>query len=601
MKKLLYGILALTIAASSTACLDENPEYSQNSKVIFSSETYAEMALLGCYYKISNSGSGYGDKWQTGVIAASGLMMAHTANDAAVLMSLSIAPSNIWIELMWYGMYDVVVEVNTFIDSMNDSSLPAETKARMINEARFLRAIAYYNIVAHFGDAPLVLDVPSFDSTSLPRTPVKDIFDAAIIPDLQAALTLPETSDYGRLNGNAAEAFLGKAYYKMAMLGIDREANLNNAKTHFENVLDAYELDADPATAIFGAYNASASKEVIIQLTMDNNSAQSDACFNRASNWISPPTSTKDGIHNAGIRVAKYAYDFHYGTYMGDPRVELNFMTHWDRYNVAEAAAPYMCGYPYRLMTPANKATCFEVCLPYELFADPTNPTKEELQTFVATEGSADGHATATQITNQTKLLWDYFTTPGAQGIMIWPFVTKVFDPLQSSQMSRKPVIVYRYSEMLLLLADVYNELEGPAKAIPVVNRVLARARNMGSTTGQPADWSTSLTKDEVTEKLYYERIFELFGEPSIYDMTRIRGTELLGKLLIRNNRHHMTRDCYENYLNNAQNFADRLFDQGQEDQLSETFLKKNLLLPIPTKEIDTNPGISPEDQNFGY
>ena len=43
------------------------------------------------------------------------------------------------------------------------------------------------------------------------------------------------------------------------------------------------------------------------------------------------------------------------------------------------------------------------------------------------------------------------------------------------------------------------------------------------------------------------------------------------------------------------------LFDSGQKDALSEHFLKKNLLLPIPSSEIDANSALTNADNNYGY
>lgn len=159
--------------------------------------------------------------------------------------------------------------------------------------------------------------------------------------------------------------------------------------------------------------------------------------------------------------------------------------------------------------------------------------------------------------------------------------------------------MVYRYAEMLLLMADVYNELGDTPKAISLANEVLARARKSGAvSSAQPADWSASLTKEQVTEKLYFERIIELCGEPSIYDMVRIRGTVYFKKFLELNTTHELTILGEKNYTSSVNNFADRLLNNGN---LTDDFLKKNLLLPIPTSEIDANPGLTNNDNNFGY
>ena len=77
-------------------------------------------------------------------------------------------------------------------------------------------------------------------------------------------------------------------------------------------------------------------------------------------------------------------------------------------------------------------------------------------------------------------------------------------------------------------MADVYNELGDTPKAISLANEVLARARKSGAvSSAQPADWSASLTKEQVTEKLYFERIIELCGEPAftIWYVSAVRYT----------------------------------------------------------------------------
>lgn len=157
--------------------------------------------------------------------------------------------------------------------------------------------------------------------------------------------------------------------------------------------------------------------------------------------------------------------------------------------------------------------------------------------------------------------------------------------------------MVYRYAEMLLLMADVYNELDNTSKAIELVEEVLKRARESAGGNGvEPKAWSKQLTKEEVSEKIYFEFLFELDGEPSMYELLRVKGTEYLKKALQYHNNHELTKVSDAYYKSAAQKWTDRLYNEGN---LTEDFLKKNLLLPIPDTERDANPGIT--DNNFGY
>lgn len=605
-RNIAYGIL-LIVAGFLTSCLDEDPKYSQNSKVIFSSKGNAELALLGCYGYMTANGA-YGQMWQEVPLVGSGLAWSQRGgNDGDGLASLAVVPGNGLVSMTWNGMYKVISEVNAFIKGVDDSGLDDEAKAQLRGEARFLRGLAYYNLVSLWGDVPLKLVASSSDGIALPRTAKETVF-ASIVEDMKAAAQTAETSAPGRVNAWAAKAFLGKVYYKMAMLDIDREANLNLAKEMFDDVYTnaGYELQGN-INSLFLPYTATGyaanSKETIFQLNFNSSST---VCYNRGSNRFAPQASTS-GVNWGTYRVAKYAYDLHHGTYPSDPRVETNFLTQWrarggnnqpnPKPSVGGEGAALCPGdsvysYPKRTYIPEEDTTATAkdavvIRLPYDSFADMTNPTKEEIDSYTG------------EYEETVKSMWNSFTASGAGEK--WPYFAKLYDQGQTAQRAHKHLIVYRYAEMLLLMADVYNELGQKDRAIDLANEVLLRARNSATPAAQePADWPKSLTKEQVTEKLYFERIFELMGEPSLYDMVRIRGTEYMGRLLLKNNVHAITRQGNDNYTA-ANGFADRLFDKGQTDALSEEFLRRNLLLPIPSSEIDANSAISNSDNNYGY
>ena len=87
--------------------------------------------------------------------------------------------------------------------------------------------------------------------------------------------------------------------------------------------------------------------------------------------------------------------------------------------------------------------------------------------------------------------------------------------------------MVYRYAEMLLLMADVYNELDNTFESyLNWQKKYLKRARESAGGNGvEPKAWSKQLTKEEVSEKIYFEFLFELDGEPSMYELLRVKGT----------------------------------------------------------------------------
>lgn len=604
MKRYKYFILSLVATCTFSACdalLDEDPLYTQNSNVVFQTEDNAELALLGCYGYMS-AGNAYGQMWQEVPIVASGLAWAQRPEDLNALNTLA---SNGLVSSAWTGMYKTIAEINAFIESMEKCGLNAEIKKQKNGEAKFLRALAYYNLVSTFGDVPLKTIASSSEGISIARSPREDIFEQIIL-DLTDALEISETSAVGRANSWTAKAFMGKVYYKMAALGINAATNWKNAKDMFDAVYTSriYELELN-FSDLFGEY-VSNSKESIFQ--MNYSAGNANGCYNRASNRFAPQASTS-GINWSTYRVAKFAYDMHEGTYPGDPRIRVNFLTQWrDRSGNNQANPKPQVGtelcpndsvytYPYWKIkltderVPGSTAVKEIVGkLPYAEFSNPKNPSINVIENYEATHGVSPYNSS---VAKEAK---NFMAVGNGHK---WPYFGKLYDQKQTGTMGHKNLMVYRYAEMLLLMADVYNELGDTPKAISLANEVLERARKSGGTlSSEPANWSTSLTKEQVTEKLYFERIIELCGEPCIYDMVRIRGTEYLKKFLELNTTHEITLQGEENYTNNVNNFSDRLINGGN---LTDDFLKKNLLLPIPTSEIDANPGLTNNDNNFGY
>lgn len=613
MKNIRYYLCMLTITGTLTGCnslLEEEPIYSQNSAIVFSTEGNAEMALLGCYGYMA-APNGYGQMWQELMISASGLAYAqHNGSDQDVNVSLNTPVSNSLVSLAWNGMYKVIAETNAFMESMETSRLPEETKKRFKGEASFLRALAYYNLATTFGDVPLKTVASSSEGIAIERSPKEDVY-AQVLTDFQYAADnlLPESED-GRANSWAAKAYLGKVYHKMARLGIDTQNNLQQAKKFFDDVYTNGIYALEPKFGNLFVNNVRNSDESIFQM---NYTTESTSVFNRACNRLSPTASTT-GISWNTYRAAKYGYDLMQGTYPDDPRIALSFQTSWrtrggnNQANPKAQAGDIPCAndssylYPYFTYTvpddfvikngePTDIPRVYVTRIPYETLSNPKNPSIDEINDYANTHGSTPENDRISTVMENLLL------KPGQQNN--WPAFLKVYDEQQIGTRSHKNLMVYRYAEMLLLMADVYNQLGDTQKAITLANEVLSRARNSGeSPSVEPKDWDLSLSQNEVEEKLYFERLFEFIGEPNMYEMVRICGTAYMKKLLEHHNNHEITIASADLYASTKNAWLDGLFNDGN---LTEDFLKKNLLLPIPQSEINANSSITNADNNFGY
>ncbi|MEQ6118016.1 RagB/SusD family nutrient uptake outer membrane protein [Reichenbachiella sp. MALMAid0571] len=171
-----------------------------------------------------------------------------------------------------------------------------------------------------------------------------------------------------------------------------------------------------------------------------------------------------------------------------------------------------------------------------------------------------------------------------------WPYFKKHFDPDRVANESSKDQVLFRYADLVLLMAEVESELGNSGLAQTYVNQVLQRARTTdGASATEPADWPI-LNKEDFRKEIYMERVIELMGEAKTYVELRRRGAAWLGEVLQRHN------DNPNLDIGRHATWTDVTYDD-----LSQSFLEKNLLLPLPSTEINFNDLMTQSDQNPGY
>lgn len=114
---------------------------------------------------------------------------------------------------VWSTHYKTITIANIAIERIPLIQMDATLRTRLINEAKFLRGLMYFDMVRMFGSIPLILKEEE------PLTPgiasVDDIY-AQIISDLTAAedlpLNYPAGAGRGRATSGAAKAILAKVY-----------------------------------------------------------------------------------------------------------------------------------------------------------------------------------------------------------------------------------------------------------------------------------------------------------------------------------------------------------------------------------------------------
>lgn len=140
----------------------------------------------------------------------------------------------------WRVFYTQINQANAVINRAESiTDMDAATKNTRIAEARFLRALAYFNLTRHFGDIHLSLEETEGVEITANKTTSSEIYAKAIIPDLEfAILNLEDNpSDYGRASIPAAQFLLAKVLLTRSYTSFAAGDDASKAETLMSSVI----------------------------------------------------------------------------------------------------------------------------------------------------------------------------------------------------------------------------------------------------------------------------------------------------------------------------------------------------------------------------
>lgn len=209
MKKIILTYLVFSILFSGCNILDEDPKTVLPPDGYYNTKTGIETLINACYARLRSFTASTTNLLQ---LTEQGTDIFEAGIDGDVnfdTYNISLTAgqiTNVW-EDCYIGI-NACNNVTYFIDQVPNMS-DSEKKEREA-EARFLRAYMYYHLVMQFGDVHLSLEPTIGVQTEANRTPVNQIFDEVIYPDLRYAVeNLPaKQTDYGRIDVYGAKFFL---------------------------------------------------------------------------------------------------------------------------------------------------------------------------------------------------------------------------------------------------------------------------------------------------------------------------------------------------------------------------------------------------------
>ena len=214
---------ALLIAAGCSDFLDEQDPSNLTPESFYTTAAHADAAIAAVYADARFYGNGAGifsSNWQL-LEAPTGTTTTETAQNSDLnnLYSLTYDANTGHILNWWAGVYRVIANANMVLANVPKITMDEAHKNRVLGEARFLRAWAYFYAVRLWGDVPLILEPQTATSENFyPTREAQETVYNQIIADLQVAESagLPWMDATGRVSTAAAKSLLAKVYLTMA-------------------------------------------------------------------------------------------------------------------------------------------------------------------------------------------------------------------------------------------------------------------------------------------------------------------------------------------------------------------------------------------------
>ncbi len=223
--------MALFLGSCHDQLLNPIPESVLTTANAFKKASDLNLAVLGVYSLYQSRLPTDYELMETPSDNLYGVYFAVSPGMAEIAL-LTVAPENPKLNSFWKTTYNGIFRANSVLGNINNPTDYAEgQKEQYIAEAKFMRALMYFDLVRIFGGVPAVTEVIT-EGEDIPRASEQEIYDL-IIADLNEAVTnLPEPDAIvkGRASNAAAIALLSKVY-------IYRE-NWSEAKSNLEKLFN---------------------------------------------------------------------------------------------------------------------------------------------------------------------------------------------------------------------------------------------------------------------------------------------------------------------------------------------------------------------------
>lgn len=273
-KYLIIILFVIFITSCDDGFLDRSDAKALSYDKFYKTESDFQASLNCCYLSLKNQVEvliTFNDEMTDNTFVPS-----NSTNELLFFDQCAVPSSSSTLKSFWKNCYSSITYANMVISRIGDSEVSESTQKVFVDEAKFIRAYTYFNLVRIFGGVPkyeqeiLNLD----DVYSVGRSSVDEIYEFIIrdlkdVLDIDSERTVEQSAEAkGKATSNAAKALLGKVYLQ--------KHDYENAASTLADIVTNSGLELEGTLKnLYNADNLYGNKEVLFAVNYERVSGQS--------------------------------------------------------------------------------------------------------------------------------------------------------------------------------------------------------------------------------------------------------------------------------------------------------------------------------------
>lgn len=214
-------LLLIAVGLGMNACQDflEVPLQGTLTQSDFPTNTSDALAATNAVYHIMREAHYHTGLFPIDDILSDDAYKGSNPDDAATTVgtyeNFAMFPTDEWFSNWWNVLYRGVLRANVVIEYVPEIEMDEALRNRYIGEAKFMRALFYFDLVKAFGGVPLVTKTaPDFTQGRATKEEIWTLIEQDLTDAIQALplRTAYPAKEAGRATQGAAQALLGKAH-----------------------------------------------------------------------------------------------------------------------------------------------------------------------------------------------------------------------------------------------------------------------------------------------------------------------------------------------------------------------------------------------------